>query len=151
MKKLVIAILTFLSFHVAYSQTNKDSLEVTNTLEEIITVCNSALPEGENQTEIIFERLAPYILYKGTDAARNSKVACDYNKSLERNIVNKWGLEIKKWLDLISEYKVIGFKSSKNNENQLSCFLTVSYKPSGKNKVLEFVKIKDKFLMVKFE
>jgi hypothetical protein len=151
MKKIVITILAFLSFYVVNSQTNKDSLEVTNTLEEIITVCNSALPEGENQTEIIFERLAPYIVYTGTDAAKNNKVACDYNKSIERKIVDKWGLDLKKWLDLISEYKVTGFKSSKNKDNQLSCTLNVGYKPSGKTKVFEFIKISDKFLLTKFE
>jgi hypothetical protein len=152
MKKLLLTILTFLSIYMVSAQVSKDSLEIATTLEEIITVCNSVLPDGESKDALIFERLSAYILYTGSDAARSNKAGCDYNKVEDRKLVDNIGLNLKKWLDLISEYKIFKYQVIKKNNLDFHT-ITVAYQPlkTGKNKVFEFLKIKDKFLLVKFE
>jgi hypothetical protein len=152
MKSFLIAIILIMPFISASAQRNADSLEVENTLEELFTVCNSVLPEGENVADLIFERVAPYILYFGNDASRNYKSVCDYNKTEDRKLVDKIGLELKNWLDQISDFKVIKYQI-KHESNFDWHSLTISYKPASgnNNKIFYFVKLKDKFLLGKIE
>lgn len=112
MRVFIFTIFIVLSQFAGVAQ-NQDSLAVENTLEELFTVCNSMVGEGENTYQIIFERLAPYILYTGNDAARNSKDACDYNKTEDRKLVDNMGNKLVNWLEQISVYKVLKFNQQK--------------------------------------
>jgi hypothetical protein len=152
MKKLLFTIFAFAPVYFLSAQVNADSLDTETTLEELFTVCNSSLPESNNQGEIIFERLAPYILYVGTDATKNNKSGCDYNKVEDRKLVDKMGYSLKSWLDKISDFKVVKYQKTKK-DNLDWHIIILEYKPlnGGKNKVFSFIKVKDKFLLSKFE
>ena len=152
MRKITFTIFILFSFFRISAQNSADSLAVETTLEELITVCNSVMPEGENGGEIIFERLAPYVLYTGADAARKNKSGCDYNKVEDRKLVNGTGNTVKNWLEQISDFKVTKYQLVKKDNLDWHC-LTVSFKPvnGGKNKLFYFIKVKDKFLLGKME
>jgi len=152
MNKYLMLILAFFPVFIASAQTNSDSLVVETTMEELFTICNSVVPEGEIPDEIIFERLAPYILYNGNDAKRKNKTACDYNKVEDRKLVDKIGLSLAKWLENISDFKVVKFEIEKKG-NKTYFILTINHKPlnNDKDKLFYFVKIQDKFLLDKLE
>jgi hypothetical protein len=152
MKKFLFALLAILPYFNAMTQSKADSLAVETTMEELFTVCNSVVPEGEDPNVIIFERLAPYILYSGKDAARNKKSACDYNKVEDRKLVDKIGLDLKNWLDKISEFKVVKYQKTKKDNIDLHT-LSVTHKPANgsKIKMFSFVKIGEKYLLLKID
>jgi hypothetical protein len=152
MMKYILLSFCFLSIGLVTAQQNKDSLSVINTMEEIFTVCNSSMPESADPKDIIFERLAPYILYTGQDAKRKNKTSCDYNIAEDRSIVNKFGHEIKNWLEHISNYKLQKLeKVQADNTERFN--VSLSYSPAASNYIKNFrlVKIKDTFLLEKFE
>jgi hypothetical protein len=152
MKRFLFSILAFAPIFFCSAQVNADSLAAETTLSELFTVCNSVVPEGEDAHTIIFERLAPYVLYTGKDAVRDSKAACDYNKVEDRQLVDKTGHALKNWLDVISEYKVVKYQNIKK-DNLDWHLVTINYKPlnKGKDKVFGFIKIKGVFLLGKLE
>jgi hypothetical protein len=152
MKKFLFSVIALFPFLTALAQANADSLAAETTLEELFTVCNSVSPEGEDTSVVIFERLAPYILFNGNDVTRKNKMACDYNKVDDRKLVDKTGLVIKNWLDVISEFKVVKYQNVKKDNLEWH-ILIVSSKPSNKvkDKAFGFIKIKDKFLLGNIE
>ena len=104
MKNLFFLLFFVLAVYGLNAQPQTDSTKVVNTLQELFTVCNSAGPEGEGVGNIVFERVAPHIVYRGKDISQKWKVACDYNKAEDRKHVDLTGKRIKKWLDEIDSY-----------------------------------------------
>jgi hypothetical protein len=152
MKSSIFIVLTFLVFFTARSQQQTDSMAVYAVLEEIFTVCNSASPEGENSDIVIFDRLAQYILYNGSDLTRKNKVACDYNKSEDRKIVNDAGIKIKSWLEKIETYKLTKYNYAK--EGSLDKYvMNLTCKSGATNKEIGFgfIKIKNNFYLAEIK
>jgi|GEM_PF-4054658 hypothetical protein len=152
MKILILSFLTIISVKFTQAQQNSDSTAVMAILEEIFTVCNSASPEGESSTIIIFERLSQYILYTGNDPVRKNKESCNYDKTEDRKQVDETGLKIKKWLDRIEKYSVINYQNKLEGALDIKN-LEVSYKVKNSNKhiTFSFVKIKNNFYLLEIK
>jgi hypothetical protein len=152
MKILILSFLTLFSVNFTQAQQNSDSTAVMAILEEIFTVCNSASPEGESSTIIIFERLSQYILYTGNDPVRKNKESCNYDKSDDRKLVDETGLKIKKWLDKIENYSIFKYQNKKEGAiDKHSLQLNYKVKNSNKDITFNFVKIKDNFYFLEIK
>ena len=152
MKILILSVLISISFNFAQAQQNADSTAVMAILEEVFTVCNSASPEGESSTIIIFERLSQYILYTGNDPVRKNKEACNYDKSDDRKLVDETGLKINKWLDKIENYNVLKYSNQKQGAMDKH-ILKLGYKVKNSNKDITFgfVKIENNFYLIEIK
>lgn len=152
MKLLILSFLTFIAVNFTKAQQDSDSTAVTAILEEIFTVCNSASPEGESSTIIIFERLSQYILYTGNDPVRKNKESCNYDKSDDRKLVDDAGIKIKKWLDKIENYSILKYQSKKEGAiDKHSLHLNYKVKNSNKDIIFNFVKIKNNFYLLEIK
>ncbi len=150
MKKLFfILILTVISSSfIAQEQT--DSMKTATTLEEIFTICNSSQPEeATHDGEIIFERLAPYIVCMCDDKRRDKKMASDYNIPAERKIIDQFGLKIKKLLEDYDNYKITNYltQTKDNEENWHALEIAFSKNESSKMVIFGFIKLGDSFLL----
>jgi hypothetical protein len=151
MKRLVyISILLFSTLSVLGQ--NQDSLAAENTLQELLTICNSVVNEGESSSGNVFERLSPYILYTGNDATRKHKEVCDYNKPEDRKLVDNVGEKLSIWLEAISEFKVVKYQLQMKGNSEWH-YLTLSFenKEPDERKVFVFIKIKGRFLLESIE
>ena len=150
--KNLISLLVFLLIYKLIIGQSSDSLAVETTLEEIITIGNSIVTENESSSGVLFDRLAPYILYSGNDAIRKHKDACDYNITSDRNQVDIIGKKLVAWLETIIEFKVIkyGYQKKGNSEWHYITVLGKTTKMEEK-KVFIFVKVKDRFLIENIE
>lgn len=150
MKQVTIIFLMFLMPFAITAQLKTDSLKVTAALEEIFTVCNSSShDEGSDKQQIIFDRLAPYILCFSEDVHRNKKAAADYNKPSERKYVNQFGESIKRWLDDYDNYKINNHltQTKANGENWHALEVEFSKNKKRKKAIFGFMKLGDSFLL----
>lgn len=154
-KDMIRIFLVFISIFVInnlHAQEQPDSLKAATTLEELFTACNSSSPQGNSEEIIVFDRVAPYIVYNGSDELRNWKIACDYNKLDDRKIVDSFGKQIKNWLDEYESYKLIGHEHSK--EGKLFWHeLIVQFEKDKQTlkKSFHFIEVGNKYLLGKIK
>jgi len=148
MRNLLVIVLIFTALNIK-AQTENDSVQLVTTLEELFTVCNSSEAGVGGNSEIIFDRLAPYLLYCCADEARKGKEAFDYNIADDRRQVDMLGAKIKKWLDDYDSYTVKKFMTqTKSNGNKWYALNIVFKKGEAKeSKIFAFLKIGDHFLL----
>jgi hemerythrin superfamily protein len=154
MKKLSFTLLISVISISFIGQEQSDSIKAATTLEEIITICNSSGPdEATNDEEIIFERLAPYIVCICEDGRKDKKMASDYNIPAERKIIDKFGTEIKQWLDDYDNYKITKYmtQTKGNEENWHTLEIVFSKNKKNKKVIFGFIKLGDSFLLGKID
>jgi hypothetical protein len=150
MKQLVTLLLFVIIANTINAQSEADSIKVATTLEEIFTVCNSSEPEAAiGNEQIIFERLAPYILCMSYDENRNKKMASDYNIPYDRRMTDQLGGMIKKWLDNYDSYKIGTYMTqTKDNGESWHALNVVFSRGEKKEKVIfAFLKLGDSYLL----
>lgn len=150
MKKLLFILLMISITYVSKAQNLTDSIKAATTLEEIFTVCNSSEPEdGSDNHQMIFERLAPYILSMSNDEHRNKKTASDYNIAYERKIVDQLGIMIKKWLENYDSYKILSYSTQTKQNGESWCALDISFKKGEHHEkvIFAFIKLGDSLLL----
>lgn len=132
-----------------FAQFESDSIQLVTTLEEMFTVCNSSSPEMESSDIIIFDRLAPYLLYCCEDKTRKGKEAFDYNKVADRRQVDQMGNTIKDWLDSFDSYTVKKYMTQTKKDGTIWYALAVEFKNknASEEKIFAFLKIGDSFLL----
>lgn len=152
MIRIFLILLSIIFINNIYGQEQSDSLKAATTLEELFTACNSSSPVGNSEEIIVFDRVAPYIVYNGPDELKNWKIACDYNKLDDRRIVDAFGKQIKNWLDEYESYKLIEHEHSK--EGKIFWHELVVEFENGKHtlkKAFHFIEVGNKYLLGKIK
>ena len=150
MKKILFLSILIIAALQIKAQPLSDSANVSITLEEMFTACNSSEPEaGSGNDEIIFERLAPYIVSMSKDDRKRKKMAADYNIPYERWNIDATGKIIKKWLDDYDNYKITAYltQTKENGEQWHALELVFTKKEVAAKKIFAFLKIGDSFLL----
>jgi len=148
-KALFISFLIIISIQIS-AQELSDSAKVATTLEEMFTACNSSEPEeGSGTEQIIFDRLAPYIISMSKDDRKRKKMAADYNIPYERRNIDVTGKIIKKWLDEFNYYKIKSYSTQTKDNGEYWHALEVVFDSKEKTvtKIFAFIKIGDSFLL----
>lgn len=148
MRNLFVIFLLFTILDIK-AQSTSDSTQLVTTLEELFTVCNSSEPEIKGSTQIMFDRLAPYLLYCCADEARKGKEAFDYNIADDRRQVDMMGAKIKKWLDDFDSYSIKKYMTQTKSNGNTWHALNVVFKKGEitESKIFAFLKIGDSFLL----
>lgn len=144
---LVIPAFTFCLSALA-QKSKSDSLQVANTLHELLTICRTVNFTDPKVAELgTFYKAAPYIVYRGDDKNRAWKVFADYTKAEEKKGVDEVCFKINQTANQDSSgYKIVKYHSEKESEGTWHV-LMVTYKKKGKEKTTAyaFLKIGNKF------
>jgi hypothetical protein len=146
-KNLLLVFFSFAMLAATAQKKTSDSAMVAKTLKELITLCRNV---DFNDTKTVpkdkLNKIASYIIYKGDDEKRNWKDFANYADYLEKDRVDKMGLEISTTVSQADKYVITGFRTDTESEGKWYV-LEVSYtqKRSTRNINFAFLKIKGRF------
>ncbi len=150
MRSKILFMLIFFSISTQriIAQTN-DSSSIAKSLVELANICkNVDFTDAKSMELGYFYKAAPYIVYRGDNANRKWKSACNYNNPSEKEQVDATCERINQSINQDSTFKIVEYMTEKESEGTWHV-LMVQYLKKGtlKTTAFAFLKIGNKFLL----
>ena len=149
LKFLILVIPAFTLWLTTAAQKSKpDSLQVANTLHELLKLCRTVDFTDPKVRDLgTFYKAAQYIVYRGDDKSRAWKVFADYTKAAEKKGVDEVCERINRTANQDSSgYKITKYFTEKESEGTWHVLMVTYKKKEVEKKVAyAFLKIGTKF------
>ena len=132
----------------SYGQVS-DSAEVVTTFKEILFLCRNVDFSDPKVTKSgTFYKVAPYIVYRGTNEKRAWKEPANYANEDEKKGVDEVCYRINSQVNQDTNYVVLDFNNGNEKEGKWY-ILTVSYVKKGQQKTsyFAFLRINGRYLL----